>query len=176
MPNEITAKRNTRYTHDDEVAAYIAVQLEGSVAAASRVTDIPAPTIRQWKKRWDVEGFEEGGVQLVEKTVKETVSKASKIINLALDRLEKIVSTSDNVGHLIAAVDKLSAHNRLAQGKATVIREDRSIDTGQVSDTLIKYLDSMADATTERASVIDVEIVEQPQGELNPPESTFKKD
>ncbi len=166
MPREITTKRNAKYTTEDEVEVFIAWRLAGENAAeASRVSEVPLPTVRSWVRRWKTEGFSDGENQLIEATVNKTVAKAGRIVDLALDRLEAVIGETDNVGHLIAAVDKLSAHIRLAQGKATVIREDRSIDTGTVQDSIIKYLEGMAGATTQRANeVIELdpkEIVEQ---------------
>lgn len=167
MPNEINSKRNAKYTKDDEIAVFIAWRLAGENAAeASRVSDVPLPTVRSWVKRWKTDGFSDGENQLIEAQVSKTVAKAGRIIDLALDRLEDVVGDTDNVGHLIAAVDKLSSHIRLAQGKATIIREDRQIDTGTISDSIVKYLEGMGGATVQRANeVIDLnedEIMEQP--------------
>lgn len=167
MPNEITAKRNAKYTKDDEVSTFIAWRLAGENAAeASNVSGIPLPTVRSWVRRWKKDGFSDGENQLIEAQVSKTVAKAGRIVDLALDRLEAVVGSTDNVGHLIAAVDKLSAHIRLAQGKATVIREDRSIDSGTISDSIVAYLDSMGGATVQRANEVitldEDKIMEQP--------------
>lgn len=177
MPNEITAKRNAKYTKDDEIAVFIAWRLAGENAAeASRVSDVPLPTVRSWIKRWKADGFSDGENQLIEAEVSKTIAKAGRIVDKALDRLEEVIESTENVGHLIAAVDKLSAHIRLAQGKATVIREDRSVDTTSVTDGIKAYLESMGGATVQRAKeVIDIdpkEIVEQPSIE----ESIQQKD
>ena len=167
-------RSNVKYSHEDEVAIYIALQLEGGNSeATARVTGVPAPTIRALKNRWRREGFTDGDVALVEKVTRETVGKSYKIINKALDRLDQIVSESNNIGHLISAIDKLSAHNRLAQGKATVIREERTVDTKTVSDAIVGYLETMAEKTTVRAAeVIDLgedKIMEQPPVLAIPP-------
>lgn len=171
MPNEISNKRNAKWTKDDEISVFIAWRLAGENAAeASRVSEIPLPTVRSWVKRWKSEGFSDGENQLIEATVNKTIAKAGRIVDAALDRLEEVIKDTDNVGHLIAAVDKLSAHIRLAQGKATVIREDRQIDSHSVTDAVMAYLEGMGGATAQRANeVIDLdesqitETVEQAQ-------------
>jgi hypothetical protein len=178
MPNEISPKRNAKWTKDDEIAVFIAWRLAGENAAeASRQSDVPLPTVRSWIKRWKSEGFSDGENQLIEATVAKTVAKSGAIIDAALDRVQELVGTSENIGHLITAIDKLSGHIRLAQGKATVIREDRSVDTDTVKDSIVKYLEGMAGATTQRANEVitldESQIVEQP---VVVPESTLTKD
>lgn len=162
MPNDLTSRTNQKYSHEDEVAIYVALQLEGgNTEACSRVTGVPASTIRSLKRKWRRDGFSDGDLALVEKVTKDTVGKSYSIILKALDRLEVLIADSTNIGHLVTAIDKLSAHNRLAQGKATVIREERSIDSGVVSDSIVAYLESMAEKTTLRAAeVIDIDPVE----------------
>lgn len=167
MPNEISPKRNAKYSKDDEISVFIAWRLAGENATeASSVSGIPLATVRSWVRRWKTDGFSDGENQLIEAQVGKTVAKAGRIVDLALDRLEAVIEQTDNVGHLIAAVDKLSAHIRLAQGKATVIREDRSIDTGTISDSIVRYLEGMGGATVQRAQEVitldEDKIMEQP--------------
>lgn len=179
MPQEITSKRNAKYSHEDEIEVFIAWRLAGENAVeASNISKVPLPTVRSWVRRWKKEGFSDGENQLIEAQVSKTVVKSGKIIDLALDRLLEVVKNTENAGHLISVIDKLSSLVRLSQGKATVIREDRSIDTGTISDSIVKYLEGMAGATTQRANeVIDIdpkdipEIVEQPR--ILPADSTL---
>ena len=166
MP-ELSKTTNQKYTHEEQVAIYVALQLEGgNSAAASKVLGIPASTISGLKRKWSREGFNDGDIALIEKVTKETVGKSYKIINKALDRLDAIVSESNNIGHLITAIDKLSAHNRLAQGKATIIREERSVDSNAVTNAIMQYIDSTSGATVVRAAeVVDLgedKIMEHP--------------
>lgn len=180
MPQEITHKKNSAYTQEDEVAVFIAWRLEGeNAAAASRVTGVPAPTVRAWVQRWQRDGFTDGELQLIEATAQASIVKANKAITMIMDRIIELVPESTNLGQLVTAFDKMNAHIRLAQGKATVIREDRKIDSDQISDSLKKYLDSMGPDTAQRANeiVIDVELVDQPLKRLNAQrESTQPKD
>src|SRR5665213_486520 len=141
MP-EISEKRTTKYTKDDEVAVFIAYRLnDDNAEAASRETGIPAPTIRKWTRKWELEGFSDGELQLIEKTAVETLSKASQAATIIIDRIIDIAGESTNLGQLVTAFDKMNAHIRLAQGKATVIREDRREESHTISESLRNYLE-----------------------------------
>lgn len=183
MPKEITHKKNSAYTLEDEVDVFIAWRLSDENAnEASRVTGVPAATIRSWIKRWERDGFNDGELQLIEATAQASIVKASKAATMIMDRIIDLVPESTNLGQLVTAWDKMNAHIRLAQGKATVIREDRQINSDQISDSLKKYLDSMGPDTAQRANeiVIDVDLVDQPLQRLNAQaearESTLPKD
>ncbi len=157
--------RYAKYSQEDELAVFISYRLEGNnAAAASRVTGVPAITIRSWVKRWKDEGFTPGEDAWVEETIHGFTGKATKIRDMALSQLEKKIPEAKNIGQLMVVVDKLNNHIRVAQGQATSITEHK-INEHEVSDALKNYLENAAQATIERHEiVIDADFEEQVLG------------
>lgn len=154
------------YSEEQRVSAFIAYRLEGNNAeAASRVTDIPAPTIRRWVAEWNANGFIPGMEAWNEQTVSGFAGKATKIRDKALARLEKEIDNASNIGQLMTVVDKLDNKVRLINGQATSIVEERTISADQISAALAKYIDEAAQATIARHEiVIDADFEEQVLG------------
>jgi len=166
MGQEVNNVRQKDYSEDDQITAYIAYQLEGhNASAVERVTNIPAPTIRRWVKRWNEEGYIPGESAYVDKTVAGFIGKATKIRDMALEQMEKEVKNATNLNQLITVVDKLDNKIRLAKGQATNITEERQVSAAEVGSALEKYLNSIGNETIERHEiVIDADFEEQVLG------------
>lgn len=165
MGSEVS-NRYSKYTQEQEVEAFIAYRLEGNNAtAASRMVNIPAPTILRWVKRWKDEGFVPGAEAWTEQTFEGFAGKAVKIRDKALARLEKQIDKAENIGQLMTVVDKLDNKVRITAGQATSITEERKIDAEAISAALVKYIEEAADATIiRREIVVDADFEEQVLG------------
>lgn len=156
----------TRYSEEQKVSTYIAYRLEGHNAeAASRVTGVPAATIRKWVSEWNATGYIPGQEAWVTQTVQGFADKATKVRDKALARLEKQIDKAENIGQIVTVIDKLDNKIRLTAGQATSIVEERKIDADAISAALAKYIDEAAQATIERHEiVIDADFEEQVLG------------
>lgn len=166
MPSQQVSKLNPTYTEDQKVSVFIAYRLEGNNAeAASRVTNIPAPTIRRWVNEWNKTGFVPGMEAWESQTVSGFAGKAVKIRDKALARLEKQIDKAENVGQIMTVIDKLDNKIRLTAGQATSIVEERKIDAEQISAALAKYIEEAAKATIDRHAIVyDADFEEQVLG------------
>lgn len=148
----------------------------GLVKRAAKETGVPEQTVRNWKRRWDVEGLPESiGKELDTKVLPDFVTQALRVRDLALTKIEEVIpeATIKNLPALGTIVGILEDKVRMAQGLATSRTEvTHSLPSPEEMRTLAQsYAQGAVSAALERdEAIIDAEeIVEQaPRALLSP--------
>jgi transposase-like protein len=140
----------------------------GNVLRACRETGVPQQTVRNWKKKWDVEGGPNEGIAdaAESKVIPGFVKMASTVRDEALKKIHELLPKTDvkDLAKLATIVGIMDDKVRLASGLATSRKEvQHSLPSPEEMRALGKgYAAGAISAALERdEAIIDAEVVQQ---------------
>lgn len=149
------------YTEKDQ--AFIAVTLQanaGNIRKSARETGVPISTIRDFRDRWEVEGYPEpleGELPAVRRTF---IEDAKEVRQMMIERLREKVERGDITARdLIAGIKELTDKINVLEGMATSRTEvvQTLPDTSEIARQLAEFVNRTVDNAVDRAQAIDGE-------------------
>lgn len=157
--------------YSDEDRAKVAMSLAisgGNVKRASRETNVPEQTVRNWKKKWDDEGGPPPEVSDVVETkiAPQFVETATRVRDAALAKIEELIPETDvkDLARLVTVFGTADDKIRLALGLATSRKEvTHSLPSPEEMRELAQsFAQGAVEAALNRdADIIDVTVEEQ---------------
>jgi transposase-like protein len=162
------ARKHIKWSDEDKAAAYVVwVTNDKNVLRTARETGVAQNTLRYWVAEWRKSGPPDAVADRVEGKVEEFVSRASRIRNSAMDKLEELIPEAEvkQMGTLGTIVGIMDDKIRLASGLAT--KRTETVHTlpsrEDMKDLMSGFVDGLIGAAESRAEeIVDAEIVEQP--------------
>lgn len=163
-----------RRTYSAADQARVAVMLQanaGNVKRTARETGVPPMTVRDWKVRWEAEGYPEPIEEVLPAVSEEITDRMDYARGLAVDTvIEKLrdgkVSAKDAAWIAQVFTDKIN----LIRGMATSRTEQVQIapvDAKELAKELAGYVArTVSEAQLRHEEIEDAEWTEQSQGEL----------
>jgi hypothetical protein len=147
------------YTEDEQAQVALILQVNrGALRTTARETGIPVGTLRDWKMKWEKEGYPDVS-DLPD--LPDFVVVATEVRDLMLVKLrEKVEAGQATARELVTGIGVLEDKIRVAKGLATNRTETvavQSIDAKELAKELAQFVDSSAAAIQQRADVIDAE-------------------
>jgi hypothetical protein len=143
------------------------IRNDWNVAKSAQDTHLPEQTVRDWARRWKVNGPEEDMLQDLQDGADVFIEDAERIRNLCLKRLEEIVPEAKSVRELTVAIgildDKVASHRGLRDLRPVPLTGQKGPQELQAAIGEM-FVDAIA-AATARRQTIEAEAVE-----ISPPE------
>lgn len=156
--------RRRVYTEKDQ--AFIAVTLQangGNIRKSARETGVPISTIRDFRDKWEAEGYPEpleGELPIVRRTF---IEDAKEVRQMMIERLREKVERGDITARdLIAGIKELTDKINVLEGMATSRTEvvQTLPDTKQLAIELAAFVNRTVDDAVDRANAIEGEWTE----------------
>lgn len=139
---------------------------EGNVKRTARETGIPPMTVRDWKLKWEAEGYPEPVEEVLPAVAGEVTSEMDQARSLAVSVvIEKLregkVSAKDAAWIASVFTDKINVVRGLATSRTEVVQV-APVDTKELAKELATYVAQTVEAAQVRHEEIeDAEWVEQ---------------
>ena len=163
------SRSKPRWSDDDKASVYVVwVANDKNVRRTSRETGVAQTTLRYWVSEWEESGPPSDVADKVADKVEEFVTRASRIRNSAMDKIEDLIPEAEikQLGTLGTIVGIMDDKIRLASGLAT--KRTETVHTLPSRDDMKAlmggFVDGLVGAAESRATeIVDGEvIVEQP--------------
>ena len=155
------------YTEDDQAKVAITLLVnEGNIKRTARELLMPISTVRQWKTKWEVEGYPNTEQTLLPSD-EDSYTKLERLHDRAIDLLAARVRAQDIQSRdLIQAIkiisDKLSMIKGLPSSRSETVHTFP--DMKVLQDSLHSYIGEIVDSAHQRQEeIVDAEIVEDDQ-------------
>lgn len=150
------------YTEQDQ--AFIAVTLqvnEGNIRKTARETGVPISTVRDFRDKWESEGYPETTQELVPIARETFLEKAKEVRFLMIERLREKVergdaTTRDLIEGIKALTDKINVMEGLATNRTEVVQNTLP-DAKELAKELASFVNETVDAAVDRSLAIDAE-------------------
>lgn len=139
---------------------------EGNLHRTSRETGVPVNTVKNWKDKWEREGYPENIQELLPAVAGDFLDTATNLRWEMVERLaEKVRKDQVSPAQLVAGISMLTDKINVMKGLATSRTENVQIaatDPKELAKELASYVATAVDAAQERNDVIeDAEWTEQ---------------
>lgn len=152
-------KKGIRRSYTERDQAKVAVVLQansGNVKKTSRETGVPPATVRDWKQKWEADGYPE--TEEFDLELKDFIDVAHEVRYLMIESLrEKCERRELTGGQLVAGVGMLTDKINIMTGMATSRTEHVEIALPDPKE-LAKALAQFVTQTVDEAIVRDSEI------------------
>lgn len=148
------------YTPADQAAVAVALQAnEGNIKRTARETSTPVATVRDWKRKWDAEGYPDPVEDALPAARENAIVEFEGTRGRMVDRLNEALERDDvKPQQLIVGIgvltDKINVMRGLATSR-TVTVAIAAPDTKELAQALSSYIDQTVDDALRRHDEIE---------------------
>ena len=161
------SRSKARWSDEDKAAAYVAwISNDKNIRQTARETGVAHTTLRYWVSEWRESGPPDDVASLVPEKVEDFVTRASRIRNSAMDKLETLIPEAEikQMGTLGTIVGIMDDKIRLASGLAT--KRTETVHTlpsrEDMRELMGGFVQGVVGAAEARAGeIIEGEIIEE---------------
>jgi len=149
-----------QYTEREQARVALLLQANtGNVKRTAREANVPAMTVRDWKQKWEVEGYPEPVEEVLPAVATELTTGLDQARSLAVDVvIEKLregkVTAKDAAWIASVFTDKINLINGLATSRTETV-QTQTIDSKELARELATYVANTVEAAKVRHEVID---------------------
>lgn len=162
------------YTAGDQARVAVALQVnEGNIKRTARETNTPVATVRDWKRKWEAEGYPDPVQEALPAAREDAVNQFESTRLMMVERLNEALERDDvKPPQLIVGIGVFTDKINVMRGLATSRTETVAIaapDMKELAAALSSYIDNtVGDALRRHDEIEDAEWEQAPPKALLP--------